>query len=149
MYLADNAEGVTRAPRSAYLGCRPVQVELASVGDDGESKVVKVSDLQHPIQFLIDIANETRPKFDAELVCVWWDGQKQEWSTSGLTGGVKLLTSQKMPTQVACNSSHLTSFSALWVELKMAVQCSNLHILSTNAFKRYILDREEQWFLHP
>eukprot|EP00746_Dinoflagellata_sp_MGD_P086758 gnl/MRDRNA2_/MRDRNA2_34368_c0_seq1.p1 gnl/MRDRNA2_/MRDRNA2_34368_c0~~gnl/MRDRNA2_/MRDRNA2_34368_c0_seq1.p1 ORF type:complete len:1173 (+),score=161.49 gnl/MRDRNA2_/MRDRNA2_34368_c0_seq1:138-3656(+) len=148
-YLANSAEGATRDSSSAHLGCRPVQVEVASVGDDGELKAVKVNGLRNPIQIIIDIIEESRPNFDAELVCVWWDEEHRQWSRSGLTGGMKLHKGQEMQTQVACNSSHLTSFSALWVELQAAVQCSNLHILSTKAFRKYILDREEQWYLHP
>lgn len=144
MYLAED-----KVSSPASLGCKPVQIELLSLDQQGEMESVEVNNLQHPIQITIDIDKDSRPTFDAELLCVWWDAKSQQWSQSGLAGGVKLQLGEKTPSQIACNSSHLTSFSAMWRELKMALQCSNLHVLSSKAFQRYIMNREDQWFLHP
>lgn len=133
--------------KPVVLGSTPVQIELKAVTADGNSRLLKVEELEEPIQITLNASGTKPPETGTqmELVCMAWDEDAKSWSDKGLT-------TQGSPSAdgaLVCESTHLTIFAAVWREALMAVLCSNLNVFTEKAMMKLAGKKgEKAWYEH-
>eukprot|EP00746_Dinoflagellata_sp_MGD_P152722 gnl/MRDRNA2_/MRDRNA2_83855_c0_seq1.p1 gnl/MRDRNA2_/MRDRNA2_83855_c0~~gnl/MRDRNA2_/MRDRNA2_83855_c0_seq1.p1 ORF type:complete len:1203 (+),score=200.96 gnl/MRDRNA2_/MRDRNA2_83855_c0_seq1:102-3710(+) len=138
---------VNESSKDVVLGSAPVQIELKAVTADNKSRVLKVEELKEPIQIMLNASGGKPPQPQMQLVCVAWDEDSKSWSDKGLTTRGAPATDGAL----ACESTHLTIFAAVWKEATMAILCSNLNLFNEKTVQKLIGktgNKQRAWYEH-
>jgi len=84
--------------------------------------IVKVEGLSDPILLTLPVGRE------AGWRCAWWKEVERRWSTEG----VRTLehAGREIGSPIACESTHLTLFGAIFAEFSKRLRCANAEVFS-------------------
>uniref|UniRef100_A0A7S4W9E0 GAIN-B domain-containing protein n=1 Tax=Alexandrium monilatum TaxID=311494 RepID=A0A7S4W9E0_9DINO len=100
-------------------------VVRANLVDLGDGSRLRVAGLSEPIKIVFAV-NRT-----AGLECAYWDAQRGDWSSEGLS----MSSSSKLGEPMVCETTHLSLFAAIWRGMASSVTCSQLSLLNAEAIR--------------